>query len=195
MATLLPFGPGPAVDPFCLEGWVGRQGEALRIRYRLRGPLEQLVLGEPSADPQRRDGLWQSTCFEAFLGVEGERQYWELNLSCSGDWNLYRFEGYRSGGGEEPWIQALPIALQRSATQLDLELSLPWGGWLTTVDPRLELSLTAVLEHRQMGCQYWALRHCAAEPDFHQRSSFIAVEQLHSGPVPEGNQAEITGER
>lgn len=108
MATLRPFGPGPAVDPFSLEGWVGRQGEALRIRYRLRGPLEQLVLGEPSADPQRRDGLWQSTCFEAFLGVVGERQYWELNLSCSGDWNLYRFEGYRSGGGRNPGSRRCP---------------------------------------------------------------------------------------
>ena len=178
MAQLRPFAPGTAVDPFQLEGQAEWGPQGLALAFCLKGPLEQLVLQPPSADPQRRDELWQSTCFEAFIGLQGETGYWELNLSCSGDWNLYRFAGYRSGGHTEPRIQTLPAQQQRTADQLDLSLTLPCLTWIPTADPRLELSLTTVLEHRQMGCQYWALRHCRPEPDFHWRSSFIAIEQL-----------------
>ena len=178
MARLRPFAPGPGVDPFALEAQVHWGEGGLALAFQLTGPLEQLVLAPPLPQPQRRDGLWQSSCFEAFIGLQGDAGYWELNLSSSGDWNLYRFEGYRNGGREEPRIQTLPATQQRTADRLDLTLKLPCRPWMTTADPRLELSLTTVLEHRQMGCQYWALRHCGAEPDFHLRSSFIAIEEL-----------------
>jgi hypothetical protein len=49
---------------------------------------------------------------------------------------------------------------------------------MATGDPRLELALTTVLEHRQMGCHYWAVEHGRPEPDFHWRASFRAIEQL-----------------
>lgn len=178
MQQLRPFAAEPAAAAFALEArarW--RQGQ-LELHYRLQGPLEQLVLAAASPAPRRCDGLWQSTCFEAFVGRLGEAAYWELNLSPSGDWNLYRFDGYRRGGREEAAIQHIPCRWQQSAQQLELELSLPGEGWLATADPQLEVALTTVLEHRQMGCQYWALRHCAGEPDFHQRASFVALEAL-----------------
>ena len=178
MAELRPFAPGPGVDPFALDAQVQWGAEGLTLAYQLKGPLEQLVLEPAKEQPQRRDGLWQSTCFEAFIGLQGDPGYWELNLSSGGDWNLYRFEGYRSGGREEPRIVALPTTQRRGADRLDLTLHVPCRPWMATADPHLELSLTTVLEHRQMGCQYWALRHCGQEPDFHLRSSFIAIEAL-----------------
>ena len=183
MPRLRPFAADPAATAFDLKAEAQWCTGGLRLHYRLQGPLEQLVLAEPAPTPRRRDGLWQSTCFEAFVGVVGQAAYWELNLSPSGDWNLYRFDGYRSGGREEAAIQALPCRQQRSngtlTAALTVELSLAGAGWFATDDPQLELALTAVLEHRQMGCQYWALQHCAAQPDFHQRPSFVALEQLH----------------
>ena len=51
---------------------------------------------------ERQDNLWKHTCFEAFFARPDSEQYWELNVAPSGHWNLYQFDGYRSGGREEP---------------------------------------------------------------------------------------------
>ena len=179
MALLRPFAPGPGVDPFQLTASARAIGAELSVSFQLDGPLDQLVLPAPTAVPRRCDGLWQSSCFEAFVGVENDCGYWELNVSCRGDWNLYRFDAYRHGGREEQRLQGLPVTWQRTDQRLTLALALPLASWLTTADPRLEIALTTVLEHREMGCQYWALRHCGAEPDFHQRASFVGLQQLH----------------
>ena len=179
MALLRPFAPGPGVDPFQVTASVRGDGRELNVSFQLEGPLDQLVLPDPAPLPRRRDGLWQGSCFEAFVGVENDCGYWEMNVSCRGDWNLYRFDGYRNGGRAEQRLQVLPVAWQRTDQRLELALKLPLPSWLTTVDPRLEIALTTVLEHREMGCQYWALRHCGAEPDFHQRASFVGLQHLH----------------
>jgi len=179
MPPLKPFRSDAATAALALAAEAQWCSGQLELQFRLEGPLDQLVLAEPSPAPQRRDGLWRSSCFEAFVGAVGQEGYWELNLSPSGDWNLYRFDGYRRGGRPEAAIQQLPSRCHRSPQRLTLELTLPGEGWLATGDPRLELALTTVLEHRQMGCQYWALQHAAAEPDFHHRGSFMALEQLH----------------
>lgn len=160
-----------------LFGSLQRQGEELLLRFRLQGDLEALLLPAPVALPQRRDGLWQHTCFEAFWGPGGQEGYWELNASPSGDWNLYRFDRYRQGLRPEP----LPVPLRPSWC-----LSAAWGEQPAqlTLDLRcpapppalgaagLEASLTAVLEHRQAGLSYWALHHPGAEADFHDRRGF-----------------------
>ena len=39
----------------------------------------------------------------------------------------------------------------------------------------VQMSATAVLEHRQLGCSYWAWRHCGSEADFHRRDSFLPL--------------------
>ena len=43
----------------------------------------------------RTDELWRTTCFEAFVRTDGG--YVEYNLSPSGAWAAYRFDGYREG--------------------------------------------------------------------------------------------------
>ncbi len=47
--------------------------------------------------PQQRDELWRRTCCECFARREAEAAYLEFNFSPSGDWAVYRFEGYRRG--------------------------------------------------------------------------------------------------
>ena len=46
-------------------------------------------------NPQRLDGLWNTTCFEAFYATPGiyarRTAYTELNLSPSGNFNAYAF--------------------------------------------------------------------------------------------------------
>ena len=46
----------------------------LTLHYSLSGGLAPILLPASSPEPHRRDGLWQSTCFEAFIGQPGQRR-------------------------------------------------------------------------------------------------------------------------
>jgi hypothetical protein len=43
------------------------------------------------------DGLWEHTCFEAFIAVPGVPGYYEFNFSPALAWAAYRFSDYRDG--------------------------------------------------------------------------------------------------
>ena len=149
-----------------------RDGDQLSLRYRLEDP-ERLVLVPPAnATPHRCDDLWTSTCFEVFLAEPGAEPYWEVNLSPSGDWNVYRLSGYRQGLAPEPAISALPFVVEREGGGLDLEVTLDLGA-LPLAGLPLELAVTAVVELRDGEILYWALTHPGAEADFHRRDGFL----------------------
>jgi hypothetical protein len=178
---LRPFAPEAHLQGLALSCAARWQEGVLELHYRLSGPLQRLrlpsqIAGEP---PQRRDQLWQSTCFEAFIGRAGQPGYWELNLAPNGDWNCYALNGYRQGLQPEPRIQALPFVLKQrqlegELEQLELTLSLPIGALIPAASA-LELSVTAVLDDVSHGCSYWAWRHSGPEPDFHRRESFLPL--------------------
>ena len=134
-----------------------------------------MVCPSQTATPQRLDGLWQSTCLEAFFAIPGEAHYWEFNLSPSGDWNLYRLEEYRQGLRQEQGMGISAISLEKevlgNAVQLKAEVALDLGETLRA-EKTLEGSLTAVIEQKGVGCSFWALQHCGEEADFHRRESF-----------------------
>lgn len=181
---LHPFVAQPWQESFGLDAAAAWDGARFILRFRLKGALQQLVLPSPSSEPQRRDGLWQSSCFEAFLGIAGHTPYWEINLCPSGHWNVYALSAYRHDLTWEPSVLQLPLAQRRlqqlgagDRLELDAALSLPSLAKALEADPTaaLEVSMTAVLEHRQQGCSYWAWKHCGTEADFHRRDSFLPL--------------------
>jgi hypothetical protein len=150
------------------------EGATLRLHYRLEadlGSAASALLLPPPGPPSRRDGLWQHTCLEAFLAPADGEPYWELNLAPSGDWALYRFAAYRRGQ-QSPALENLPVAVVNRAEQLELSLNFPLPTELATAS-QLELAVTAVLEQQSGALSYWALRHPAAQPDFHLREGFV----------------------
>jgi len=165
-------GPGAALQ---LQARAERHGGTLLLTYSLSGPLETLRIPPPEPAPLRRDGLWQHTCLEAFLGLAGQEGYWELNLAPSGHWNLYRLDGYRRHLRPEPALQALPIAVALTPANLELRAALPLPAALAQASEReleIELGLSAVLEHQDGQLSYWALAHPPGEADFHWRGGW-----------------------
>jgi len=155
----------------------GHQAGSLELVWRLTGDLDTLVLPEPSQSRRRCDGLWQTTCLEAFWGFAGQQAYWELNLAPSGDWNLYRLSHYR-GPLTHVELEVPPAwQVRRSARELEVVVELDLAEVAGGDDPGvaglpLEVSLTAVIDQVGQGVSYWALAHTGAEPDFHRRDSF-----------------------
>ena len=167
--ALRSFTPPPA--SLALAGSVRRDGDRLSLHYRLEDPEGLVLLPPATATPRRRDELWTATCFEFFLAEPGAEPYWEVNLSPSGDWNLYRLSGYRQGLAPEPAIGALPFVVQRDGSGLEVMVTLDLGALPLEGRP-LELAITAVLELRDGEILYWALRHPGEQADFHWREGF-----------------------
>ena len=109
--ALRPFDDTSANSGTSLRADVTREGTLLTLRWILDTPPGSLVLPAESASSTRRDHLWESTCFEAFLAPAGRPEYWEVNLSPSGDWNVYRFDGERQGMRPEPRVGRPSIAM------------------------------------------------------------------------------------
>jgi hypothetical protein len=173
---LLPFpnpepGPGLPAD-LELGGVIERHGQLLRMEYRLRGSLPALRIPAPAARPQRCDDLWQATCFELFLAEAGAEPYREFNLSPSGDWNVYRLDGYRRGLRPDPAWRHLSHRRDDTPGQLTLTLETPLPADLAAA-PELAAAVTAVLQSRAGACSYWALSHPGPEADFHRRDGFL----------------------
>lgn len=143
-----------------------QDGGRLLLSYAVTGAIDAIRL-PPAGAPERRDGLWRHTCFEAFLGTVPGGPYVEINLSPSTAWAAYRFDGYRAGMRPLPAITTPAIAVERGAETFTLraELSLhalpalaPATAW--------RLALAAVIEDRD-GVSHWALVHPPGPPDFH----------------------------
>jgi hypothetical protein len=183
MQPLRPFHSEPWLEEIQLEASALWQAGVLSVAFELSDRTASVLLPAASANPARRDGLWQSTCFEAFLSPAGAAHYWELNLAPNGDWNLYRLDSYRQGLQPEAAIAALPYRIQRAAGRLRLQVDLPLQGVLPE-STAIEVSLTAVLDQDGHGCSYWAWRHVAAEPDFHQRASFEPTQNGNETAIP-----------
>jgi hypothetical protein len=72
------------------------QADGLVLTFGLIGDMSQIRL--PQIQPAgRADGLWQATCFEAFIQSGVGDSYLEFNFSPSSQWAAYRFDGYRLG--------------------------------------------------------------------------------------------------
>lgn len=150
--------PGSAAPRLRIE--VEVDGPALA--YRVSGRVDRLRI-PPQAPPERTDGLWQHTCFEAFVR-EGEAGYREYNFSPSGEWAAYRFGGYRQGMAPldipAPAIET-ELARERLVVRVALERA-----------PSGRLGLAAVIEEKNGRRSFWALRHPPGPPDFHHPHCF-----------------------
>jgi hypothetical protein len=147
------------------------QGD-LELSYELTGDLAQIRIPEQKP-PAAADGLWEHTCFEVFVAVEGEADYHEFNFSTSGQWAAYAFSGYRV---RSAWTASRSPSIRFVWTNEHLQLE----ALIAAADlPRnntgkpLQLALAAVIEANDGTCSYWALHHPEARPDFHHRAGFI----------------------
>ena len=150
--------------PFSVALDLERRGDGLWIRFIVDGDVDA-VEWPPETQPGRTDGLWQRTCFEAFVATDSG--YVEYNMSPSGQWATYRFDGYREGMRSAD--QGIDVhGLDGSSDHVALEglIDLP-------PDATGPIGLSAVIEATDGSLSYWALAHPSDKPDFHHPDSFV----------------------
>ena len=151
----------------------------LCLRWRVEGTSALVV--PAFSGRARTDGLWQSTCFELFLGEDDPAAggtYAEFNFAASERWAAYDFDGYRDGMAPRPLPREPVITPRHGQDVLIFDAALPVAG-LPPLPWRMGLS--AVLEEAGGVKSYWALAHPRGKPDFHHAACFAArVEAPHA---------------
>jgi hypothetical protein len=122
------------------------------------GDMANLVVPSPVA-PVRAEDLWRTTCFELFVAGDGD-SYLEFNLSPSGAWAAYRFDGHRSGRRD---IEA-GIEIETSLDNKRLSVTAKIESEFLNPAP---VGLTAVIAEMDGLLRYWATTFAPGEPDFH----------------------------
>lgn len=145
----------------------------LELGYRLAGALD-LVGIPPLATGTRAEGLWEHTCFEAFVAEAAGERYVELNFSPSTDWAAYSFVGYRRGMRPVELAQAPVVRVEREPRALvvtaRVDLAAQGGaGWPGRV------GLTAVVAGVSGEVSHWALAHPRDQPDFHDAAGWTVT--------------------
>jgi len=141
-----------------------RRADQLWLRFIVEGDTDAIEWPR-KAPAIRTDGLWQHTCFEAFIRT-GEG-YVEYNLSPSDAWATYVFSAYREG--MRPAEQVIDIHGLDGGEQyvaLEAVIDLP-------PDATGPIALSAVIESTEGTLSYWALAHPSDKPDFHHPDSFV----------------------
>ena len=169
--TLIPF-PAPKIPAIEITGTITRQENLLSIRYVVQGDIDSILLPGP-ATSTRKDDLWKATCFEFFLAIPHLPEYWEFNLSPSGEWNVYHMDAYRrTGFREETAISDLLFEFKQQTDELSLGLSVDLTP-IICIEQNFQMGITSIIQTKEGNETYWALAHPGQQADFHLRESFV----------------------
>lgn len=169
---LIPF-PASSLPNVFITGGVIRSGTNISLRYAVNGEINQIILPAQSPSPSRKDNLWKATCFEFFVAIPDQPEYWEFNLSPSSDWNVYKMDAYRRVGfREESAYTELPFVFRASEHELTLDISADLSLILQP-EQIVRISVAAIIQTAGGNETYWALKHTSRHANFHARETFI----------------------
>jgi hypothetical protein len=172
----LPLLEHPAAEfPLALKATasLARAGSCTTIIYTLYGAINDISWPD-SADHIFTDGLWQATCFEAFVALPTDKSYLEINFAPFGTWAAYSFLDYRVQSDRLAGLNVLACRTERIANEVTARCVFD----LSTLPkyaaaPRLEFGISMVIKSTMGSRHYFALSHPRLVPDFHDRRGFV----------------------
>ena len=168
---LIPY-PADTLPGINIAGEIIRAGNNFFLRYEVNGDIDRILLSARSSSPSRTDDLWKATCFEFFIAFPDEPEYWEFNMSPSGDWNVYKMDAYRRVDfREESAFNKLPFVFRQSMDKLSLDISVDLSPILQP-QQEVQVGITAIIQSLDGNESYWALAHPGGQADFHLREGF-----------------------
>ena len=124
------------------------------------------IIFPKSPENGRHFNLWQQTCFEAFIQLPNG-EYFEINLSPNGAWNVYRFDSYRTPQPPQEFVGAQLLESNCTSGKIEALFLLPVAG-----AKKIKAGLAAVLLLTNSRITYWSTKHAQSKPDFHLSENF-----------------------
>ena len=154
---------------------VAREQNVLSLSYVLKGDLSKVVIPSRSENAQRKDRLWEQTCFEFFITAGTNcihaSPYWEFNLSPSGDWNVFALSGYRQSLQAETAFSTMPTYTRALANAVYLDVAVDIKRLIDASQPlRMGVSAVVLIGGKE---SFWAIAHPTPAADFHHPDSFV----------------------
>jgi hypothetical protein len=169
--TAHPSTPNDDVRSLAVQVSGAEDPDILVFQYSLVAEMSRVRV-PVSGGSGRADGLWEHTCFEAFV-VGDAPGYHEFNFSPSLDWAIYRFSAYREGISPVETERGPEVSVCRGVDGLELKAAVRLGHLADLGDLRhLRIALAAVIEDDNGRLSYWGLRHAPGKPDFHHPNGF-----------------------
>lgn len=158
-----------------IEVLVSRSTSAeLQMTFRVNGEIPRILLSPPDERRAAKE-LWRHTCFETFVAIDGDPAYHEFNFAPTGDWMVYAFSSYRNGGPVANEMMRPQIGVRSTASRLELDAVVRLDALSAAhTSVSLRIGLSAIIESSD-GLSYWALRHPAGKPDFHDAYGFALL--------------------
>jgi hypothetical protein len=178
LLSLRPHPSTPAPQGLTISASATRTRTGLDVSFQLTGPLHALRLPW-GTQSERADGLWRTTCFEAFLKDSHTPRYLELNLAPTGTWAAYRFDSLRHGMRNAA-VDRAQFAFEHAENEASLKANFTGPDLPSHITHHL--GLTAVIETDPGNLSYWALAHPNEKPDFHDPAGMTAWLALTEHP-------------
>lgn len=114
---------------------------------------------------------WEKTCFEFFIKGINSKEYFEINISSDGGYNIFHFDDYRKGM-KNVYGQKLTVDISQSKNSYSLKSTINLSEMILDNDFLLGASAVLIIKER---AHYLALSHKKDSPDFHNPESFIKI--------------------
>ena len=169
---LIPFDEKTSLTlPISITGSIALHDNQVHVSYRITDRTHSIQFPDISQHASRKNELWNATCCELFVGISGEPNYWEYNLSPSHDWAVFSFTDYRQNKSDELSISELEITTKIDKNnEFELKTILALPEMLT--DRTLDIGVSSVVQDKSGKIHYYALTHPDSKADFHDRKGF-----------------------
>ncbi|UNU73871.1 hypothetical protein LU293_02940 [Moraxella nasovis] len=126
-----------------------------------------LKLDDVADNVTRQDYLWENNCLECFMSKDNVRQYYELNVALSGNFNIYQFQNYRTPNTLPPMQAAGSVSISQEyddrmiIRHISVCVEIPISD-IKHINP-------CVILYRDNTAYFYAVQH-ATPPDFHDKA-------------------------
>ncbi len=143
--------------------------ENLKVEYEIVGDVSDYHFPKESQQ-KRANELWKDTCFELFIANASSKEYYEINISPSTEWNAYHFKSYKEEMKESDALFPPFIQTQHLLNRCIFSFQMSFQE--SILEKELELNLALILLDNQGIRHFYAINRRKEFPDFHDRGYY-----------------------
>jgi len=138
----------------------------LKLNYEIVGQLSKYNFPKKTKQ-QRADNLWLDTCFELFIADINKKEYWEINISPSTEWNSYHFTKYKKNM-KKSYLFSTPC-IKIKSNENKYKFSFDSTMQKKILKKELQINICVIILDKNKKRNFYSINRRNSSPDFHDR--------------------------